>query len=322
MALVNDRQVGAPSSLFARTKAQISALSGLQGGEVAYASDTHEFGFYNGAQWQWFTAPGGVTDHGALTGLADDDHPQYFNQARGDARYALIGQGGGVTDHGALTGLGDDDHPQYYNAARHNQQAHYGFQVANADNALTLAGYGYTHFAVAGHNHDGVYSPVGHNHDGIYTPYIHYHNPRVSLFAKQTSGQVIPNDAWTIVNYDTGSASGATWLTGSSWKFYLPFEGAYIIEASVMFNAAAWSAANQVAALALYVNGSQYAMLGRWDGGAADGTSSFAYVSGCRVIWVQEGGVYVDVRAIQRYGSDLALWAADYHNMVNIVKIG
>lgn len=30
---------------------------------------------------------GGVTDHGALTGLADDDHTQYLNNARGDARY-------------------------------------------------------------------------------------------------------------------------------------------------------------------------------------------------------------------------------------------
>jgi hypothetical protein len=28
----------------------------------------------------------GVTDHGALTGLADDDHSQYHNDARGDAR--------------------------------------------------------------------------------------------------------------------------------------------------------------------------------------------------------------------------------------------
>ncbi len=33
-------------------------------------------------------ASGGVTDHGALTGLADDDHTQYFNQARGDVRYS------------------------------------------------------------------------------------------------------------------------------------------------------------------------------------------------------------------------------------------
>lgn len=30
----------------------------------------------------------GVTDHGALTGLGDDDHTQYHNDSRGDARYA------------------------------------------------------------------------------------------------------------------------------------------------------------------------------------------------------------------------------------------
>jgi hypothetical protein len=30
---------------------------------------------------------GGVSDHGALTGLTDDDHTQYHNDARGDARY-------------------------------------------------------------------------------------------------------------------------------------------------------------------------------------------------------------------------------------------
>ncbi len=35
-------------------------------------------------------AEGGVTDHGALTGLGDDDHPQYLNNARGDARYPSI----------------------------------------------------------------------------------------------------------------------------------------------------------------------------------------------------------------------------------------
>jgi hypothetical protein len=32
-------------------------------------------------------AEAGVTDHGALTGLSDDDHPQYLTTARGDARY-------------------------------------------------------------------------------------------------------------------------------------------------------------------------------------------------------------------------------------------
>ena len=35
--------------------------------------------------------PSGVTDHGSLTGLDDDDHAQYHTDARGDARYSPIG---------------------------------------------------------------------------------------------------------------------------------------------------------------------------------------------------------------------------------------
>jgi len=67
---------------------------------------------------------GGVTDHGALTGLADDDHAQYHNDTRGDARYAPVAKGvtngdshdhnggdGGQVDHGGLAGLTDADHP-------------------------------------------------------------------------------------------------------------------------------------------------------------------------------------------------------------------
>jgi hypothetical protein len=40
----------------------------------------------------------GVTDHGALTGLSDDDHSQYHNDARGDARYSLLGHGHAASD--------------------------------------------------------------------------------------------------------------------------------------------------------------------------------------------------------------------------------
>ena len=40
----------------------------------------------------------GVTDHGALTGLADDDHTQYYNQTRGDARYLRTEVDGSVTN--------------------------------------------------------------------------------------------------------------------------------------------------------------------------------------------------------------------------------
>lgn len=47
---------------------------------------------YDGTNWindTDATASGGsgVTDHGALTGLGDDDHTQYHNDTRGDARY-------------------------------------------------------------------------------------------------------------------------------------------------------------------------------------------------------------------------------------------
>lgn len=40
---------------------------------------------------------GAGTDHGALLGLSDDDHPQYLNTTRGDARYALLNHTHGTT---------------------------------------------------------------------------------------------------------------------------------------------------------------------------------------------------------------------------------
>jgi hypothetical protein len=87
---------------------------------------------------------GGVSDHGALTGLADDDHPQYLLRSLIDAKGDLVGGtadntfarlavGANLTvlmadsaqaigfkwaaqsliDHGSLGGLTDDDHTQY-----------------------------------------------------------------------------------------------------------------------------------------------------------------------------------------------------------------
>jgi len=64
---------------------------------------------------------GGVTDHGALTGLADNDHPQYL-LTTGKAADSDKLDGNDSTafatsthshDHGNLTGLTDDDHTQY-----------------------------------------------------------------------------------------------------------------------------------------------------------------------------------------------------------------
>ena len=42
------------------------------------------------------------------------------------------GGGGGVTDHGELTGLGDDDHTQYLNVARHDVVARHPLSVLDS----------------------------------------------------------------------------------------------------------------------------------------------------------------------------------------------
>lgn len=52
-------------------------------------------------------AGGGSSDHGTLTGLADDDHAQYHNDARGDARYAPVAHvGAGSTAHANAVAAG------------------------------------------------------------------------------------------------------------------------------------------------------------------------------------------------------------------------
>ena len=53
------------------------------------------------------SSAGGVTDHGRLTGLLDDDHPQYLTPARGDVRYVplirTVTAGDGLAGGGALS---------------------------------------------------------------------------------------------------------------------------------------------------------------------------------------------------------------------------
>lgn len=46
-------------------------------GRHIYETDTNKTMRYTGAAWVELAGGGGVTDHGALTGLADDDHTQY-----------------------------------------------------------------------------------------------------------------------------------------------------------------------------------------------------------------------------------------------------
>lgn len=97
---------------------------------------------------------GTVSDHGALTGLSDDDHTQYHNNTRGDARYYTKGQvdslvTGGSTDHGSLIGLADDDHTQYLNNTRGDARYYTKAQVDGFVNQTINAQTGTTYTAVA-----------------------------------------------------------------------------------------------------------------------------------------------------------------------------
>jgi len=63
-------------------------LISIQSDVTSYADDFRILvGVYSEAEVDALIAaiPGGVTDHGALSGLADDDHSQYYNAARLDA---------------------------------------------------------------------------------------------------------------------------------------------------------------------------------------------------------------------------------------------
>lgn len=62
----NDVQLGKPETIYKDTKANIEALTAVEG-MIAYSTDTHEFGSYNGTSWDW----GGGSGATAFTELTD-----------------------------------------------------------------------------------------------------------------------------------------------------------------------------------------------------------------------------------------------------------
>jgi hypothetical protein len=70
------------------------ALLSPRSGWLVWVEDEQILLAWNGTAWIAASGGGGgggVSDHGGLTGLADDDHTQYHTDARGDARYSLTG---------------------------------------------------------------------------------------------------------------------------------------------------------------------------------------------------------------------------------------
>lgn len=92
----------------------------------------------------------GVTDHGTLTGLTDDDHTQYHNDARGDARYSLLSHVHAAattsvagfmssTDKTKLNGIADGATANSSDATLLNRANHTGTQAQSTITGLTAA---------------------------------------------------------------------------------------------------------------------------------------------------------------------------------------
>ena len=116
---------------------------------------------------------GGVEDHGLLTGLSGDDHPQYHNNARGDVRYytkasldggqldnryyteaevnaliAAVGGGGGGTNAGDIGTYALAHNQNTYTSANWGTTlAGSDLEVANANGDSNAAGFPGTSFS-------------------------------------------------------------------------------------------------------------------------------------------------------------------------------
>ncbi len=97
------------------------------------------------------TVGGGVTDHGLLTGLADDDHTQYHNDARGDARYWAL-----TTDLATQTELNNEASTR---------------ASADTTNATNLT----THAALTTSAHGGIVASNDSRLTDARTPTAHVH---------------------------------------------------------------------------------------------------------------------------------------------------
>lgn len=124
----------------------------------------------------------GATNHGDLTGLADDDHSQYHNDVRGDARYSQLGHGHAIAN---VTGL---------------QAALDGKETAGTVAAHEAAGDPHPQYLTAAEG-NAAYASAGHSHNGL-AP------------SGGTTGQVLKKNSNT--DYDYSWSADATGGGGGS----------------------------------------------------------------------------------------------------------
>lgn len=211
---------------------------------------------------------GGVTDHGALSGLGDDDHPHYHNNARGDARYDVLGAAATAAS-GASAALAAhvaalDPHPQYQTQTEGDTRYVRTVNGTGPDgtgNVTVAAGGGggvTDHGALTGLTDDD--HPQYHNNvrgDARYTVVV---SSTSALKALDTT--VVTSVALRVV----AKEGLFTWRTGdySSHIAADPEEGVYLKADAVAATSGAWVRANS------------WPINPRWFGTPIDGTDASA----------------------------------------------
>ena len=149
------------------------------------------------------------------------------------------------------------------------------------------------------------------------------HTPRADYSALYGSADTesIPNAAYTIIDYELKYFDRSNCVTtGATWKYTAKRDGMYLIIAAVSFASSTTWESGEALTVRVYVNEAQQRVIGRFDGGTANGILVYAYATGITAIEMFKGD-YCDVRAYQSSDGALNLREDALYNFVYITPI-
>jgi hypothetical protein len=135
-----------------------------------------------------------------------------------------------------------------------------------------------------------------------------------------TAGQSIPDNTYTIVDYETlDYSTHGNVTTGAAWKFTVNSPGKYDICARSLFDNGGGWAANETAQIFIYKNGSEASVLDAFYAQAV--YNYFIHLKGCDTLRLVAGD-YIDIRVLQNSGASLSINTNPNYSNVSIKRVG